>query len=825
MVSLINEAEYKSKPLAGLLADLETSPNGLTTREATVRLKQFGFNEPAKKTKLPLILKFLSNFRDPLVLILIVAALVSGLTGEIQGMTIIITIVFFSVIMNFYQEYRSSLAAEKIAAKLTTRATITRDGKKLELLTKEIVPGDICSLSAGDIIPADGRLISADDFFVNEASLTGESFPVEKSGEAILLSGTNVVSGYAAFLVIKTGGQTEFGKIAGQLERPETTNAFELGIRRFGYLIIRVIIAIVLAVFAINTLNGKGIIDSLIFSLAIAVGLTPELLPMIMSVNLARGSIAMAKKGVIVKRLNSIPAFGSMDILCTDKTGTLTEDKITLVRHYDLKGVESERVLRLAYFNGAFETGIKSALDRAILEYRPFDISKAAKVDEIPYDFARRRSSIIYREGKERLMVTKGGPEEVFKICKPFDHAQATKLYDQLSSEGFRVLAIASRPLPEDNRVSYHKEDEHDLFLEGFVAFFDPPKKSAGKTLAHMRQHGIEVKILSGDSPLVTKKVCQELAIEIKGIVTGEELDLSTMSDELIWQKAKDANIFARLSPFQKEKVIAVLRQHGAVVGYLGDGINDTPSLKTADIGISVENAVDVAKETADIILMKKGLKELMDGVIEGRKIFGNTMKYLMMGLSSNFGNMFSMIGAALFLPFFPMLPGQILVNNLLYDVSQLAIPLDRVDQDYMKKPKHWDIGFIRNFMLVFGPISSIFDFLTFYILLSVFGLRDTAFQTGWFIESLATQTFVIYIIRTRLLPFVQSRPAGQLVFSTLGAVSLGLLLTYLPINTLLGFTPLQLPVLLVIAALVIAYLFIMELVKNIFYRFADKAN
>ncbi len=824
----------RSKAVEDLYLSLDFSPKGLSEAEASKRLADYGPNEiTGQKRKHPVI-KFLSFFKNPLVLILLFAAAASGITGEIKSMAIIITMVILSVVMNFWQEHKSGRAAEEIAKKLSVRASVIRDGKRREVPTREIVPGDTVMLSAGDIIPADGVLLSSDDFFVNESSLTGESFPIEKSASfkkegRIVFSGTNVVSGYCQFVAVKTGKSTEFGKIADSLIRPEEKNAFENGIRDFGYLIIKVTLAIVILIFAINIFKEKELVASLIFSIAVAVGVTPELLPVIISVNMSKGSISMAKKGVIVKRLNAIPDFGSMDILCTDKTGTLTQDRITVVEYVDTGGVRSEQVLRLAYLNGYFETGIKSLLDRAILEYKQVSTEGVRKIDEIPYDFMRKRSSVIYEEGGNRLMVTKGAPEEVFRISSHFlssgvrlplthDHlSRLNSLHEDFSRKGFRVLAIATRDV-EDRKNVYPKEEEAQMSLAGFVAFYDPPKEGAGKTLAFMREHGIEVKILTGDNALVTQKVCEDLGLEIKGVLAGDQLDINTMGDEALAAKALESTILARLTPMQKEKIISALRKRGLVVGYLGDGINDAPSLKSADVGISVDNAVDVAKETADIILMKKGLEELMEGVLEGRKTFGNTMKYLMMSLSSNFGNMFSMVGAALYLPFFPMMPGQILVNNLLYDSSQVAIPSDNVDEEYLAKPKHWDIRFIRNFMLIFGPISSLFDFLTFFVLYSVFGLHSSAFQTGWFVESLATQVLVIYIIRTRKIPFLQSLPGKYLLFSTLAAVTAGIVLTLPGIGGFFDFSPLPLEIFASIFALVSAYLLLVELVKRFFY-------
>lgn len=828
---------YKNLPLEKLFAELRANTAGLTDKEAEKRSAVYGLNELTRKKKISAVAKFFSYFKNPLILILIVAALISGMTGEKNNFIIITSMIFLSISLNFYQEYKSGRAAEKIAKKLAVRASVLRNGKQEEILVKHIVPGDVICLSAGDIVPADGRIIKADDFFVNESALTGESFPAEKTAvgdKNTVFSGTNVVSGYAQILATTTGVNTEYGKIADKIIAPAEINAFEIGIKNFGYLIIKVIIAIVLAIFLINAFYKKDFIDSFIFSLAIAVGITPELLPVIMSVNMARGSIKMAKGGVIVKRLNAIPDFGSMDILCADKTGTLTENKIVLVRHLDVFGRDSDEVLRLAFINGFFETGIKSILDAAILEFKKIELKNIKKIDEIPYDFVRRRSSIVYEENKNRQMITKGAPEEIFKICSFYmaggQKNKITKtslkkfsfLYDELSKQGFRVLAVAAKDV-EDGKEIYPIGEEAKMTLAGFLAFFDPPKESAKETLAFMANHGIEIKILTGDSPLVTKKICADLGLKIKGVISGEDLDINEMDDAALAVKAASATIFARLSPSQKEKIVSALRKSGQVVGYLGDGINDAPALKSANVGISVDNAVDVAKETADIILMKKGLKELMDGVIEGRKTFGNTMKYMMMGLSSNFGNMFSMIGATLYLPFFPLLPGQILLNNFLYDVSQITLPADNVDKEYLKKPKHWDIKFIKKFMFVFGPISSLFDFATFYLLYSFFHLSESHFQTGWFIESLATQILVIYIIRTRQLPFIKSRPSKYLVFSTIGAILVGIIITMPFMDHFFGFSSLPLPILLAIFALVIIYLFLVEIIKRFFYKRIEK--
>jgi len=830
--TIINLEQLKNESLGQLYELTDSSLQGLKTGEAIKRSRLFGYNQISAAKKRHPFLKFISYFKNPLILILITAAIISGLTGELRSTIIILTMILLSVCLNFYQEHKSDKAADKIARRIAIRAQILRDGTKQEFDTKYIVPGDIVYLTAGDIVPADGKIIKANNFYLNESSLTGESLPVEKEEKRnnIIFSGTNVVSGYGEFLVTTIGLETEFGKIAQRISRPETENAFEKGIKSFGFLIIRVIVIIVSIIFFINAILNKGVFDSFVFALAVAVGVTPELLPMIMSVNMAKGAMRMAKNGVLVKRLNSIPTFGSMDILCTDKTGTLTQDQITVIKHIDIFGNDSPAVLTVAYLNGYFETGIKSILDTAILKHDTIDVSDCTKIEELPYDFDRKRSSIIFEKNSLLTMVTKGAPEEIFKISsyyldgetkKPLTKEilqQVNKLYDELSNEGLRILAIAEKEIIKKEE-RYEMAEEANLTLRGFMAFYDPPKEDVKETLIFMKEHGVDIKILTGDSPLVTKKICQDLNLEIKGIITGEELDLNRLSDEAIFKKINSATICARLSPSQKEKIITELKRNGLIVGYLGDGINDAPSLKAADVGISVDNAVDVAKETADIILLQKGLKELMEGVIEGRKTFGNTMKYLLMGLSSNFGNMFSLIGASIFLPFFPMTASQILLNNFIYDSSQLAIPSDNVDTDYLKKPKHWNINFIKKYMIIFGPISSIFDLLTFYILFAVFHFNVSTFQAGWFLESLATQTFVIYIIRTQKIPFLQSRPSKYLLLTTLGAVGLGWLLTQKGIGEFFGFSPLPWYAIITIFVLVIIYLLMVEFVKQIFYK------
>ena len=602
---------YKNCSIDVLIKKLNSSKKGLSESEVKSRIKKFGLNEIEKSKKIHPIFKFLSFLIDPLSIILIIAALISGLTGSFKNFIVIIIMVFAGGILKFYQEFKSGKAAEAIAKRLAIRSTVLRNNKKQEILSKEIVIGDIVFLSAGDIVPADGKIISCDDFFINESSLTGESFPIEKTidGEdkdSIIYSASNVISGYATYLVLGTGKNTEYGKIAEKINKDEPPTSFEIGIKKFSFLILKLIVGLVIIIFFINTIQHKNILDSFVFAIAVAVGVTPELLSMIMSVNMAKGSIAMSKKGVIVKKLNAIPDFGSMDILCTDKTGTLTQDKVSLVKNLDINGNESLKVFELAYINGNLETGIKNLLDRAILEFGEkkkikslSEIKKIKKIDEIPYDFFRKRSSIVYIEKNNKLMVTKGAPEEIFKICSQYLENgkevkinkkildKAKELYNNLGAQGFRVLAIASKDV-DNNKTKYLIQEEDGMTLIGFIAFFDPPKTSAKKTLVFMRNHGIEIKILTGDSHLVTKRVCEELDIPIKGIITGDELDINNISEEELGRKALGITIFGRMSPSQKEKIIMALKKTGAVVGYMGDGINDAPALKSADVGISV---------------------------------------------------------------------------------------------------------------------------------------------------------------------------------------------------------------------------------------------
>ncbi len=840
-----NVSDSKSwwlEPLAEAKAGVTTDAAGLSAVEARSQLAKFGPNLFRDHQEQPLWLQFISRFKNPLVILLLVASAISALTGELTNFLIITLMVLFSVTLDFVQERRAGKAAASLRRSVSLQATVIRDGKKSEVAVTEVVPGDLVVLSAGDMIPADGRVLEASDFFVKQALLTGEAYPVEKrpgelgaaasdiqdAANAVFM-GTTVISGSARIRIVHTGAGTAIGAIADSLTHQPPPTAFEIGTHRFGMLIMRLTILLVLFVLLVNALMHKPLLDSFMFALALAVGLTPELLPMVVSVTLSRGALLMARKRVIVKRLAAIQNLGSMDVLCTDKTGTLTEAKIRLEQHVDPQGQPSARVLELAYLNSYFETGLKSPLDEAILAHESIDVSAWKKIDEVPFDFERRRVSVLLDKGNGRLLVVKGAAEEIVGLCThyeeqgneaqiPLDKDSRERIHGVhagLETEGFRVLGIAWRAVPADHPHAV-VGDESELVFAGFAGFLDPPKESAGAALAALKTSGVTVKIVTGDSELVTQHVCGQLKIPVTGVLTGKEIE--QMDDSALLARVEMANLFCRVNPAQKNRVILALKARGHVVGYLGDGINDAPSLHSADVGLSVDSAVDVAKEAADMILLDQDLQVLHDGVLEGRRTFGNIMKYIMMGTSSNFGNMFSMAGAALFLPFLPMLPTQILLNNILYDISEVPIPLDQVDEEELRQPRVLDMKLIRNFMLVIGPISSAFDFLTFYVMLIVLKADEKLFQTGWFVESLCTQVLVIFLIRTRGNPF-RSRPHPVLAVTSIAVATLGAVLPFTPLGTYFGFTPLPAKFYLILAAMVVTYLLMVEFAKKAFYH------
>jgi P-type Mg2+ transporter len=828
-------------PVASLLEQLGTTPEGLSSPEAARRLERYGPNLIHGERKKALILQFLAKFGNPLVIILLTASALSAFTGDAASFFIIGAIVLISVSLDFVQEYRAGKAAEGLRQSVAVRGRLLRDGRPRELPLAEMVPGDVVLLAAGDLVPCDGRVLEARDFFINQALLTGEAYPVEKSpvelpGEQQVLAalntvllGTSVVSGTARVVMCRTGQATELGGIADTLLAKPPPTAFETGIRDFGILIMRMTVLLVLFVLLVNTYFHRPWLESFLFAVALAVGLTPELLPMVVSVTLARGALRMAALKVIVKRLAAIHNLGSMDVFCTDKTGTLTEARIHLERHLSPLGQESQRVLELAYYNSYFETGLKSTLDDAILEHSEIDASGWQKIDEVQFDFERRRISVLLERGGERVLVVKGAPEDILRLStsfeadgeaepRPLDEPARQRIFAQfeaLSSAGFRVLGIASRRVGRDHPHAV-VGDETELVLAGFAAFLDPPKKSAGAALAGFAADRVAVKILTGDNELVTQHIFRELGLPVTGTLTGSQIQ--EMDDAALGARVEQVNLFCRVTPVQKNRIILALKKRGHVVGYLGDGINDAPALHSADVGISADSAVDVAKAAADMILLEQDLGVLHAGVLEGRRTFGNIMKYIMMGTSSNFGNMFSMAGASLFLPFLPMLPVQILLNNLLYDVSELPIPLDRVDDDYLSRPRRWDMKFIRNFMLIIGTVSSAFDVLTFYLMLTLFNAGEALFHTGWFIESMATQVLVIFVIRTRKSP-LKSRPNPWLIACSITVVAAAALLPLTAAGTALGFVVPPAGFFLALAALLVAYLLAVEVIKRWFFR------
>ncbi len=817
------EALAKKTP-EELYRALGTSAKGLTQIEAARRLAQYGPNEFAGRKKLRPLFIFFSKFRSPLLLLLIAAALVSGALGSRFEAGVILVIVLVSALIDFINTYKSAKAAEELQQRVSITAAILRGGELKERNIRDIVPGDVFALEAGDLVPADGILLEAKDLFLNESVLTGESLPVEKEPAAapearILFLGTSVVSGKGLAVAAVTGTRTRMGGIADKLKRPETPTEFEKNLKDFSLFIFRMTLFLVLAVILLNIFIIKhDPLQIFLFAVAIAVGLTPELLPLIVTSNLAKGALRMEKGGVIVKKLAALHNFGSIDVLCTDKTGTLTEDRITLIKCIDAAGNESEEVLFFGYLSSRNLTGVRGVLDHAIEAYRKVDIAGWEKVDEVPFDAERRLESVVVAKGNETVLVAKGAPENILKNTEGLTETDREKIiheYEALSSDGFRVLGVGVKNVPRRG-TSYTKDDERGLAFKGFLAFLDPPKHTVKDVLKKMADHNVAIKIITGDNFLVTKKIAEEIGLPITGALAGDEL--AQLDEHQLKARVESANVFTRVTPEQKETIITALRGNGHVVAYMGDGVNDVLSLRAADVGISVQNAVDIAKETADIILMRKGLREIIEGVVEGRRTFANTFKYLMMALSSNFGNMFSMPIASVFLPFLPMTAPQILLNNLLYDSSQLAIPFDNVEKEFLARPKKFDIGFMKKFMIIFGPLSSCFDFVTFGVLFFVLRAAGGAFQTGWFLESIATQTFVVGIIRNRGR-FWKTPPSWELAASTVAAVVVAWIIPYSLLGPAFGFVRFGWLPLALIACIVAAYLAAVEIAKKYFYR------
>ena len=825
-------------PQADLMAQLETRQEGLSSEEARRRLISYGVNLLTPQKRSDTFALLLAQFKNPIILTLIFAAGLSFFLQDHVDAAIILIIVLVSGLLGFWQERGAADAVEKLLAIVKIKTTVLRDGSQKDIALENVVPGDVVVLNAGDAIPADSLILEAKDLFVDEATLTGETYPVEKEASLLpaeaplrsrtncLFMGTHVISGTAIAVIVFTGKEAEFGKISERLKlRPQETE-FEHGIRQFGYLLLEVTLALVFLIFAVNVYFHRPVLEAFLFSLALAVGLTPQLLPAIISINLAHGAKSMAQQKVIVKRLAAIENFGSMDILCSDKTGTLTEGTVHLHSALDLAGNSSERVFFHAYMNAFFEKGFSNPIDVAIRSYKQPDVSGYEKADEVPYDFIRKRLSILVVKEGRYLMVTKGTLPNVLDICSTAEAPLGDKVdiasvkqeihqkFETLSNQGFRLLGIAYRDMGAE--ASIDKKHEANMTFLGFLVLFDPPKAGIAETIDRLRQLGVSLKIISGDNRLVAAKVSQDVGMADAKILTGSEL--REISNEALLRKVTETDIFAEVEPNQKERIILALRKAGHVVGYMGDGINDASALHAADVGISVDTAVDVAKESADIVLLEKDLTVLVQGVGEGRKTFANTLKYVFMATSANFGNMFSMAGASLFLSFLPLLPKQILLTNLMTDFPEMTIATDHVDTEMLNQPRRWNISFIRKFMFTFGLVSSVFDYLTFGVLLFILQATPDQFRTGWFMESVISASIIVLVIRSRR-PFFKSRPGIHLFIATLVIVLVTLIFPYTPIGPIFGFVPLPVSFLMMMGLIVIFYILMAEFVKKVFYQ------
>jgi Mg2+-importing ATPase len=815
--------------------------SGLTSKEADERLKQYGLNTIKSKKRVSALMLFLSQFKSPITLLLIAAALLSARLGDVTDTVIILVIVLISSLLSFWQEKGAANAVNELMKLVQLNCSVLRDGDKKEIPMERAVPGDIIYLTAGDIIPGDSLIIESQEIFVDEAAFTGETYPVEKSSGILsaeiqlskrsnsLFMGSHVISGKATALVIKTGRQTEFGKISSDLLHKAPETDFERGIRRFGYMLMEVTLLLVFIIFAVNVYLHKPVLDSFLFSLALAVGLTPQLLPAIISVNLSTGARRMARKQVIVKRLSSIENFGSMNILCSDKTGTITEGKVKLKDALDIDGNHNYKVLQYAWLNASLQQGFHNPVDAAICQSYQQRSESFTAITEIPYDFNRKRLTVQITNGAEIIAITKGALNAVLGICSKVETAkgiddiatyrkQIDEQYQQLSSSGFRTLGVAYKNIDKEYKIT--RDDEQDMIFLGFIALFDPPKPGIDATIKKLNELGVSLKIITGDNALVAKSLALQVGLSQPNIVTGAQLH--KMNNVGLLHKAKAIDIFAEVEPDQKERIIAILKRAGFVVGFMGDGINDAPALHIADVGISVNTAVDVAKEAAEIVLLSNSLDVLVDGIVEGRKTFTNTMKYIFMATSANFGNMFSMAGASLMMPFLPLLPKQILLTNLLTDFPEMAIAADKVDDINIQSPQRWDLGFIRRFMVIFGLLSSVFDYLTFGLLLFIMHTKEKAFQTGWFTESVISAILIVLVVRTRL-PFFKSLPGKLLSIATILVLIFVLLIPALPLANWMGFTPLPLQYYWWMLLIVGLYLFSAELAKRWFYRSLKK--
>ncbi|PFJ29902.1 magnesium-translocating P-type ATPase [Bacillus anthracis] len=869
--------EVATQDVNNALRLLETTEDGLSKLEASRRLSLYGLNEIAHNKTSPWYIQFLLAFKNPFIFVLLALGALSFFTDDIQGTIVVSVMVMLSATIRFLQEFRSQKAANQLKAMVRTTASVfridgfvheTKNAKKLkqtdttEIPIEELVPGDIISLSAGDIVPADVRILSAKDLFVNQSSLTGESLPVEKyehcyhtenkhllpkstkknynplDMENICFMGTNIVSGSAKAVVISTSTDTYFGSLANKVIGKRVETSFDKGVNKVSWLLITFMLIMAPIVLLINGFTKGDWQEAFFFAIAIAVGLTPEMLPMIVTANLAKGAVNMSKQKVIVKQLNSIQNLGAMNILCTDKTGTLTEDKVVLVRHLDPNGNTCNRVLHFAYLNSFYQTGLKNLIDKAVMKHteenQKFDPSVFQKLDEIPFDFARRRMSVIVKNNSgEHTMICKGAVEEVLSICnytevdgKVVSLTDDTRLHVKqlsktLNSEGMRVIAVAYKKDRSTNNKEYTVQDENDMILAGYIGFLDPPKPSAATAIQALQKHGVRVKILTGDNEIVTKKVCKEVGLNIGEPVLGYEID--ALPDKALAKLAEETTVFAKLNPMQKSRIIRVLQGNGHTVGYMGDGINDAIALRKADVGICVDTATDIAKESSDIILLEKSLMILEAGILEGRTTFGNILKYIKMTASSNFGNVFSVLVASAFIPFLPMLAIHLLIQNLLYDISQLSIPWDKMDKEFLEKPRKWDTANLRNFIICIGPISSIFDLITYVVMWNVFGANTASeqslFQSGWFVVGLLTQTLIVHMIRTQKIPFVQSTASVPVLLLTACIMAIGIYIPFSPLGAAVGLQALPLSYFPWLVGILLGYAFLTQLLKKVYIK------
>ena len=833
-----NSHPFWSASITELLNNLQATDGGLTTEDAKKHLAIYGANRLKPQKRSDAFTLLVSQFKSPIILILIFATGLSLFLHNIVDASIILTIVVISGLLGFWQEHGASNAVEKLLAIVQIKAALLRDGNQQEIPIEDVVPGDIVILNAGDIVPGDCLLLESNDLFVDEAMLTGETFPVEKAVSVLTADtalakrtnavwmGTHIVSGSAKALVTLTGKSTEFGKVSERLKLKAPETEFEHGIRRFGYFLGEVTLFLVVIIFAINVYLQRPVLESFLFSLALAVGLTPQLLPAIISINLAHGAKKMAQKKVIVKRLASIENFGSMNVICSDKTGTLTEGTVQVESALDVNGEANEKVFLFAYLNAFYETGFTNPIDQAILNYRKIDLSGYRKQDEIPYDFLRKRLSIAVTQGNAHLMLTKGALDNILEVCSSVETNEGNivdiipmkdkiqKHFEEFSNEGFRTLGIAYRNMPAESLIN--KSDEKDMTFLGFLTLFDPPKANIIETIASLKNLGVSLKIITGDNHLVAASLSKKMGLSDTKILAGPEL--RRMSDGALLRHVGTVDVFAEIEPNQKERIIIAMRKAGNVVGYMGDGINDASALHAADVGISVDTAADVAKDAADIVLLEKDLGVLVEGVREGRTTFANTLKYVFMATSANFGNMFSMAGVSLFIPFLPLLPKQILLTNLMTDFPEMAIATDSVDEQMIDYPRRWDIKAIRKFMITFGLVSSVFDYLTFGLLLLVLHANEGQFRTGWFLESVISASMIVLVIRSRK-PFFRSRPGKYLLIATLSIAVITLILPFTPLGNIFGFSPLTLSTYLLLLLIVVVYILAAEITKRIFYK------